>query len=140
MLQTIGQLIAFAGISIVFGFIFRACNLNFFLGVITGSAVQFVINYMYQTALNTYISLNNKKLENERIKEFTKQGLEVKCPCSKGVIDFVPITLNTNNRYKCKECQKIISVYITPSTALTTEPLTDTDTTNPGILKNNGTS
>jgi transposase-like protein len=80
------------------------------------------------------VALNNKKLENDRIKEFTMQGIEVECPCSRKIKDFVPIRLNTSNKYKCKECQKLISVYITPSTALTTEPIVDTDTVNPSII------
>jgi len=116
------------------GYIFKANGLNFYIGAITGGAIQFVFNYIYETIFNAIIALKNKKLENERIKEFTMQGIEVECPCSRKIKDFVPIRLNTSNKYKCKECQKLISVYITPSTALTTEPILDTDTINPSII------
>lgn len=116
------------------GYIFKANGLNFYIGAITGGAIQFVFNYIYETIFNAIIALKNKKLENERIKEFTMQGIEVECPCSRKIKDFVPIRLNTSNKYKCKECQKLISVYITPSTALTTEPILDTDTVNPSII------
>jgi len=116
------------------GYIFKANGLNFYIGAITGGAIQFVFNYIYETIFNAFVALKNKKLENERIKEFTMQGIEVECPCSRKIKDFVPIRLNTSNKYKCKECQKLISVYITPSTALTTEPILDTDTVNPSII------
>jgi hypothetical protein len=116
------------------GYIFKANGLNFYIGAITGGAIQFVFNYIYETIFNAAVALKNKKLENERIKEFTMQGIEVECPCSRKIKDFVPIRLNTTNKYKCKECQKLISVYITPSTALTTEPILDTDTVNPSII------
>lgn len=116
------------------GYIFKANGLNFYIGAITGGAIQFVFNYIYETIFNAIIALKNKKLENERIKEFTMQGIEVECPCSRKIKDFVPIRLNTSNKYKCKECQKLISVYITLSTALTTEPILDTDTVNPSII------
>lgn len=116
------------------GYIFKANGLNFYIGAITGGAIQFVFNYIYETIFNAIVALKNKKLENDRIKEFTMQGIEVECPCSRKIKDFVPIRLNTSNKYKCKECQKLISVYITPSTALTTEPILDTDTVNPSII------
>jgi hypothetical protein len=116
------------------GYIFKSNGLNFYIGAITGGAIQFVFNYIYETIFNAVVALNNKKLENDRIKEFTMQGIEVECPCSRKIKDFVPIRLNTSNKYKCKECQKLISVYITPSTALTTEPIVDTDTVNPSII------
>ncbi|NBO99802.1 MAG: hypothetical protein EBU90_06700 [Proteobacteria bacterium] len=129
MYRTAVQLIVFIGLSIVSGYIFNRSGLNFYAGIFTGASVQFILNFIYLSALNSYINLKNKALENERIKEFSKQGLEVECPCSKKLKDFVPIVLNTQNKYKCKDCQKIISVYITPSTALTTEPILNTDTT-----------
>lgn len=130
------QLSTFIGLSLVTGYIFSHNGLNFLIGVFTGICAQFIINTIFTSAINAYVSLKNKSLENERIKEFTLQGLEVECPCSKKLKDFVPIILNTQNKYKCKDCQKTISVYVTPSTALTTEPIIDTNITNPNILTN----
>jgi hypothetical protein len=69
------------------------------------------------------VELKNKKLENERIKEFSLQGLEVTCPCLLKKTEFVPIVLNTNNNYKCDYCQKNVSVYIAAETALVTETI-----------------
>lgn len=130
------QVSAFIILSATCGYIFSKNNLNYFVGFATGAALQFIFNYIYLSIFNSIVALNNKKLENERIKEFTMQGLEVECPCSRKIKDFVPIRLNTSNKYKCKECLKMISVYVTPSTALVTEPIQDTDITNPSILTN----
>jgi len=135
MYTAIMQILIFITISLISGYIFDSNKLNFLIGVLFGCAMQFIFNYMYTSVLTASIALKNKKLENERIKEFTMQGMEVECPCSRKIRDFVPIRLNANNKYKCKECQKLITVFVTPSTALTTEPILDTDITNPNILK-----
>lgn len=136
MFRAIVQAAAFIALSLVTGYLFNKSGLNFYIGLLAGISIQYVINYLFQYVLNSIVALKNKQLENERIKEFTMQGIEVECPCSRKITDFVPIRLNTANKYKCKECQKIISVFITPSTALTTEPILDTDTTKIDIIAN----
>lgn len=113
--------------AVLFGALFSAFGVNFFLGFSAGVAVQYGIYYGFVNVLNTIVALKNKKLENERIKEFSYQGLEVKCPCFKRHSDIVPIRLNTSNYYKCGACGKSISVLINPETALVTEPLVSTD-------------
>lgn len=130
------QVVVFLSLCYATGYIFSKNNLSFIVGAIVGGTFQFVFNYVYLSIFDAFISLKNKKLENERIKEFSMQGLEVECPCSRKIRDFVPIRLNTANKYKCKECMKLISIYVTPSTALSTEPIVDTDTVNPSILSN----
>lgn len=130
------QVVVFLSFCYATGYIFSKNNLSFIIGAIVGGTFQFVFNYIYLSVFNAFIALKNKKLENERIKEFSMQGLEVECPCSRKIRDFVPIRLNTANKYKCKECMKLISIYVTPSTALSTEPILDTDTVNPSILSN----
>jgi hypothetical protein len=93
--------------------------ISFLLSVI----VQFGLYYAFIICLETVVQLKNKQLENERIKEFSLQGLEVTCPCSLKKTEFVPIVLNTNNSYKCNHCTKHIGVYIVPETALITETI-----------------
>jgi len=136
MLRLVVQTLVLLVLCFSTGYIFNAHGLSFYIGALTGGAIQFVFNYIYETIFTAFVALKNKQLENERIKEFTMQGIEVECPCSRKTRDFVPIRLNTSNKYKCKECQKLISVYITPSTALTTQPILDTDTLNPSIIEN----
>lgn len=137
MLKVAIQLSSFLVICVFSGIAFTKLGFNFYLGVIVGGAIQYIFTYAINSFIQTYASLKNKELENERIKQFSLQGMEVECPCSKKVKDFVPIILNTQNKYKCKECQKLISVYIAPTTALVTEPLINTDITDPKIIENN---
>jgi len=62
-----------------------------------------------------------EKIKNDRIKIYSKQGLDVKCPCYLEKPMFVPIELNSENVVKCLECQKQISIEIIPKTFLKTE-------------------
>jgi hypothetical protein len=128
--------------AIFIGLIFKHFGITLFIGIPFGVIIQFGIYYAFVTTLNAYVELRNKKLENERIKEFSLQGLEVTCPCSLKKTEFIPIVLNTNNAYKCDHCQKNISVYIAAETALMTDtiasvtlpapvPLVITDNGNP---------
>jgi hypothetical protein len=117
------QLTALVITAILFGLLLRHFGVSLFIGVPLGIIVQFGAYYAFITALSVYIELKNKKLENERIKEFSLQGLEVTCPCSLKKTEFVPIVLNTNNNYKCDYCQKNVSVYIATETALVTETI-----------------
>ena len=110
-------------IAILFGLILKQFGVILFVSIPLGIMLQFGVYYAYITALNAYVELKNKKLENERIKEFSLQGLEVTCPCSLKKTEFIPVVLNTNNAYKCNYCQKNVGVYIVPETALITEPL-----------------
>ena len=63
-------------------------------------------------------------IQNERIKEFSKQGLYCICPdenCNHKAL--VPIVLNEENTYNCPECDKNIKVYIGAKTFLSTTPV-----------------
>lgn len=113
-------------VSVIAGFWFTTFGVPFLVGMITGLLLQFGGFYLFTTILNVYIALKNKKLDTERLKEFSYQGLEVTCPCFKQVKQFVPVRLNTPNYYKCTECNKSISVIIDASTAAVTEPITNT--------------
>lgn len=103
-------------------------HIAWWLGFLVGILGQIIIYNSFTSILDVYVTIKNKKLENERIAEFSYQGLEVQCPCNKKRRDFVPIRLNDLNMYKCGECDKSISVYINAETALQTEPIISTDT------------
>jgi hypothetical protein len=121
--KLVTQLTALLTVSILFGLCLKSLNINLVYSIPLGIMLQFGLYYIFITILDVWVTLKNKKLENERIKEFSLQGMEVSCPCSLKKVEFVPITLNTNNNYKCNHCQKNVSVYITAETALVTEPL-----------------
>lgn len=130
------RLTVFLFLSIACGYIFDHFNLNFFVGILVGASCQFILTYITNQFVNAYIQLKNKQLENERIREFSYQGIEVECPCHKKYKQLVPFRFNTDNRYKCIDCNKTITVLTETFTALATEPITDTDTTKPDIISN----
>jgi hypothetical protein len=98
-------------------FLFCKDSLDF-LKIFFFSTVMQVIGY------NLYLKIAEiiiEKIKNERIKEFSKQGLEVTCPCYLGKKMFVPIELNAANSFNCAECSKDVSVEITTATFLKTD-------------------
>jgi DNA-directed RNA polymerase subunit RPC12/RpoP len=122
------QIILLLSIALVTAILLSTLGVKIWLGFIVGILGQIIIYNAFISALDTYITLKNKKLENDRIAEFSYQGMEVVCPCSKKRRDFVPIRLNDANSYKCGECEKSIAVYVNAETALQTEPIISTDT------------
>jgi hypothetical protein len=69
------------------------------------------------------VALMAKKITNDRIKEYTKQGVEVVCPCARAIKNLIPIQLNTDNSYKCLDCNKNVAVKIDVNTFLETQPV-----------------
>ena len=116
------QIAFLCAFSFVVSVILSNWGINYFIGAAFGLVVQFIGFYAFRSILESVVALKNKQLENERIKEFSYQGLDVICPCFKGIKQLVPIKLNTANYYKCQECNKRIGVIITPETAIVTEP------------------
>jgi len=117
------QLTALLAVAILFGLCLKHFTISLLYSVPLGILLQFGLYYAFIIILDAWVALKNKKLENERLREFSLQGMEVTCPCTLKKTEFIPITLNTNNNYRCNHCQKNISVYITAETALVTEPL-----------------
>jgi hypothetical protein len=103
--------------------ILHQLGISLIMGILVCIIGQFGLYYAFMLCLEAVVQLKNKQLENERIKEFSLQGLEVTCPCSLKKTEYVPIVLNTNNSYKCNHCAKHIGVYIVPETALITETI-----------------
>jgi len=136
------QLTSLVVTAILIGLLFKHFGVSLLIGIPIGVIVQFGLYYAFITALSAYVELKNKQLENERIKEFSLQGLDVTCPCSLKKTEFVPIILNTNNTYKCDHCQKNVSVYIATETALMTDTIASVTLPAPVplIITDNGNS
>ena len=83
------------------------------------AALQVIIFYI----INTIRDVSIQKLENQRIAEYSKQGLLLKCPCYKQNEEFVPIVLNENNNYSCEVCNKPVAVSIQTTTLAATVPV-----------------
>lgn len=80
---------------------------------------QIVLYNIYKT----YVQYKFELLNVQKIKEFSKQGTEIVCPCSKAIKEFIPISLNHDNGYKCLTCNKNVSVNLEIKTYATTEPV-----------------
>jgi hypothetical protein len=59
----------------------------------------------------------------------------VVCPCDKGIVQNIPISLNSKTQYTCDGCSKKITVFIEPKTALATEPLDVTSLDDPEFIQ-----
>lgn len=92
--------------------------------------IQVVAYNIYQQV----VFFLGQKIINERISEYSKQGLEVTCPCSRAIKNLIPIQLNTDNSYRCLECSRNVSVSIDVKTYLETQPI-DLDKSNDALVK-----
>ena len=82
----------------------------------------FILGFLVGQISETLAIINNKKLENERIKEFTKQGVSVECAYC-GEPNFVPIRFDIKNQFNCNKCNQTNSIYIDIITTQITSPL-----------------
>jgi len=104
--------------------------INFLSYFFCFSVIQVILYNIYLK----YIQIKIEKIKNERIKEFSKQGLEIKCPCHKSKPMFVPVELNTDNFFKCGECEKNFSVEITAKAFIQTE-MVDLDAADAALVE-----
>ena len=82
----------------------------------------FIFGFFTGQIRETLTALNNKKLENIRIAEFTKQGVSIECAYC-GTHNFVPIRFDAKNEFSCNSCNKSNAIYIDILASRTTEPL-----------------
>lgn len=83
------------------------------------SIVQIVLYNIYRQIVVLFM----EKITNDRISEYTKQGVEVTCPCSRAIKNLIPIQLNTDNSYKCLDCARNVTVNVEVKTFLETQPV-----------------
>jgi hypothetical protein len=99
-------------ISSAFAFPFSDGWISFLKLFTISSIIQIIIFNIYKHI----IFLSAERIKNDRIREFSKQGMEVVCPCYLEKRMFVPIELNANNTFNCVECKKDCIVQITAKT------------------------
>jgi len=104
-------------ISIALSLVFSNDALTFVKYFIFFDILQVIIYNIYKNI----IELIAVKLQNEKIKELSKQGMELKCPCFLEKRMFLPLSLDGPNSFSCLECKKNIVVDITAKTFLQTE-------------------
>jgi len=84
--------------------------------------VQFVIGYAVNTAATSYILIRSRALEIARIESFSKQSADLKCAFC-GDVSIVPIRMDTDNEYRCPNCNERNSVYLNITVARSTTPM-----------------
>jgi len=117
-------------ISTVSSLIFSNNILDFLKGFVLASLIQIIVYNVYKNIIE-YLAI---RLQVEKIKEFSKQGMEIKCPCYLEKKMFVPIDLNGPNIFDCKECDKSISVDITAKSFMQTDMI-DLDKADENLIK-----
>jgi DNA-directed RNA polymerase subunit RPC12/RpoP len=86
--------------------------------------IQFIIFYIVGEIIKRRNIKHNLQVQIKQLEIENQQSLEVTCPCDKNIISKIPIKLDRQNSYRCAECKKDISVYISTKTALQTDPVT----------------
>lgn len=119
MLAIIRSLALLSAISLCAAATFSNSAWSFARWFVIASALQVAAYNAYRT----WVELAAQKITNDRIKEYTKQGVEVVCPCARAVKNLIPIQLNTDNSYKCLDCNKNVAVKVDVQTFLETQPI-----------------
>jgi hypothetical protein len=117
MKKTIESISIFLVISLVFTLPFTNTYYDFAKYFLLVSVIQYILTYIYFN----YLQFLAEKVKNERIKEYSKQGTEITCPCYLEKKFFLPLKFNESNVFNCLECKKDFSVDISTKTYLQTE-------------------
>ena len=81
--------------------------------------IQIVVYNVYVTLVMMLHDYN----ENTRLAELSKQVVDIKCPCPKGISQVVPVSLNEPTSYKCQECTRSVVAMTDVKAFLSTEPV-----------------
>ena len=113
----IKPILILSAISTSLALIFSNDLLSFVKYFIFFDIAQVIIYNIYKSIVELFAI----KLQNEKLKELSKQGMELKCPCYLEKSMFVPINLEGPNAFSCIECKKNIIVDVTAKAFLQTE-------------------
>ena len=84
--------------------------------------LQFIGFWMFNTITQRIFQVKEKRLDNERIAEFSKQGVEVECAYCK-TTNLVPVRFDIDNDFACVNCDKPNAIYIGVTVTQKTTPL-----------------
>jgi len=82
-----------------------------------------IIQVIFYEIYKKIMTERAEKIYNERLKEYSKQGCEVTCPCDRVCKHFIPIEMNTDNSYVCNDCDRKVIVDVQVKSFLATDPL-----------------
>lgn len=109
-------------ISLVVSTVYWSIGENYVKPFILTTVGQFVVFWLINTWIRSRQLTQNKQLENERIKQFNSQGVEVECSYCK-TSNLIPVRFDIDNDFECLNCGKPNAVYIGVTVTQKTSPL-----------------
>ena len=117
--QIIKSILIFSLISTACALPFSFTYLDFLKYFLTFSVIQFILNKMYIT----YLKFLSEKIKTERLREYSKQGTEITCPCYLEKSFLLPLKFNEVNSFNCLECKRDFTVDINTRSFMKTEAI-----------------
>tara|TARA_B100001123_G_C15331728_1_gene1031444 strand:- start:2509 stop:2967 length:459 start_codon:yes stop_codon:yes gene_type:complete len=109
-------------ISGIFGALAYSTGYSFLNAFVFTFTIQIIIFNIVKYIRDGFVITKSKELEVQKIREFTKQSMELSCAhCNAKAI--VPIRLDRENAFECPTCGKGNSLYINVTVARETTPL-----------------
>lgn len=109
-------------ISSIVALVFWSTDGGFLRPFVLTTIGQVGVFWIYNSFMQKYYTLKQKQLDNERIKEFTKQGIDVECAYCK-TVNLIPVRFDQDNDFECINCHKPNSTYINVTVTQKTTPL-----------------
>ena len=122
MYDMIKSLTITVSVSLIVGVLFWSLGHDYVKPVVLTMVGQFVGFWLFNTWLRKQHIVQNSKIENERIKEFTKQAVEVECSYCK-TVNLIPVRFDIDNDFNCTNCNKPNAVYVGVTVTQKTTPL-----------------
>lgn len=122
MLDVIKSLTITVTVSLLVGLVFWATGYDYVKPIILTMVGQFAVFWLFNTWLRKQHMIQTNKLENERIKEFSKQAVDVECSYCKST-NLIPVRFDVDNDFECTNCGKPNAVYIGVTVTQKTTPL-----------------
>ena len=109
-------------VSGIIGTTFWSLDQGFLKPFVLSIILQFIGFWIFNTISQRIFSIKERQLENERIAEFSKQGVEVDCAYCK-TTNLVPVRFDVDNDFECVNCGKPNAIYIGVTVTQKTTPL-----------------
>ena len=120
--QLIKSILILCIISATTGATFYVFNYDFWKGFLLATVLQVILFNIIKYFRNGYIMIKAKELDLEQIKQFDKQGMELKCAhCN--ALTYVPIRFDEQNVFDCPACGESNSIYVNVTVARETTAL-----------------
>lgn len=119
LVQVIKSITTLLMLGVASAFIFSNEHFAFWKALVVSLVLQIVLYRVYVQVVAFFA----ERLINDRIREYSNQGIETACPCDRAIKHMIPIRLNADNSYKCFDCNRNVTVAVDVKSFLETSPL-----------------